>query len=189
VFSNEAGLGSATIAHAAVRTARPVTEGYVALLEPFIDTVVICTTTALVVVTTEYYDPSFADGLEGIAITSRAFERNVAWAPYLIAIAASLFALSTMISWSYYGLKGFGYLLGGAGDGRIRPAAERGFQLVFCAFVALGCTIRLDAVLDFSDALVFLICAPNIAAIYVLAPEVRRALDAYRRETRAREAR
>ncbi|MCA9510534.1 MAG: alanine/glycine:cation symporter family protein [Myxococcota bacterium] len=184
VFSNEAGLGSATIAHAAVRTARPVTEGFVALLEPFIDTVVICSTTALVVITTEYYDPTFADGLDGIAITSRAFERNFAGAPYLIAIAASLFALSTMISWAYYGQKGWGYLLGGL-EGRIRPGAERVFQAVFCLFVALGCTIRLDAVLDFSDALVFVICIPNIVALYVLAPEVRRELEAYRAHRRS----
>jgi AGCS family alanine or glycine:cation symporter len=173
VFSNEAGIGSATIAHAAVRTGYPATEGYVALLEPFIDTVVICSTTALVVITTFYYDPGFADGLDGIAITSAAFERNIAWSPYPLALAATLFALSTMIAWSYYGLKGFGYLVGA---GR---RAERGFMLVFCVFVVLGCTIRLDAVLDFSDALVFVICVPNIVGLYWLAPEVRAELARY----------
>ena len=173
VFSNEAGIGSATIAHAAVRTEYPATEGYVALLEPFIDTVVICTTTALVVITTSYYEPDFARGLDGIAITSAAFERNVSWAPIPLAIAAGLFALSTMISWSYYGLKGFTYL---AGESR---AAERTFMGVFCVFVALGCTIRLDAVLDFSDALVFVICVPNIIGLYWLAPDVRDELQRY----------
>ena len=131
VFSNEAGIGSATIAHAAVRTDHPASEGYVALLEPFIDTVIICSATALVVVTTFYYQPNFADGLDGIAITSAAFERNVSWSPYALALAATLFALSTMISWSYYGLKGFTYL---AGDS---PKRERIFMIVFCIFVAL----------------------------------------------------
>jgi AGCS family alanine or glycine:cation symporter len=153
VFSNEAGIGSATVAHAAVRTEYPATEGYVALLEPFIDTVVICSASALVVVTTFYYDPNFADGLDGIAITSAAFERNV--------------------SWSYYGLKGFTYLTGES------ERAERGFMLVFCVFVALGCTIRLDSVLDFSDALVFVICIPNIIGLYWLAPDVREELARY----------
>ena len=175
VFSNEAGIGSATIAHAAVRTGHPASEGYVALLEPFIDTVVICSATALVVVTTSYYQPNFADGLDGIAITSAAFERNVSWSPYPLALAATLFALSTMISWSYYGLKGFTYL---AGDS---PKRERIFMIVFCIFVALGSTIKLDAVLDFSDALVFVICIPNIIGIYWLAPEVREELARYER--------
>jgi AGCS family alanine or glycine:cation symporter len=173
VFSNEAGIGSATVAHAAVRTEYPATEGYVALLEPFIDTVVICSASALVVVTTFYYDPNFADGLDGIAITSAAFERNVSWSPYPLALAAALFALSTMISWSYYGLKGFTYLTGES------ERAERGFMLVFCVFVALGCTIRLDSVLDFSDALVFVICIPNIIGLYWLAPDVREELARY----------
>jgi AGCS family alanine or glycine:cation symporter len=178
VFSNEAGIGSATIAHAAVRTDYPATEGYVALLEPFIDTVVICSATALVVVTTFYYDPAFADGLDGIAITSAAFERNVSWAPYPLALSAALFAVSTMLSWSYYGLKGFSYLVGE------NERAKRGFMLVFCIFVALGCTIRLDAVLDFSDALVFVICVPNIIGLYWLAPEVRAELARYQRDMR-----
>ncbi|MEE3331534.1 MAG: alanine/glycine:cation symporter family protein [Myxococcota bacterium] len=179
VFSNEAGIGSAPIAHAAVRTDRPVSEGFVALLEPFIDTIVICSATALVVVTTFYYDPNYADGLQGIAITSAAFERNVSWSPNAIALVASLFALSTMISWSYYGLKGWSYLVSGS-DGTTSRNLERAFQAVFCAFVALGCMIKLDSVLDFSDALVFVICIPNIIGLYILAPEVKRELDEYR---------
>ncbi|MEE2665610.1 MAG: alanine/glycine:cation symporter family protein [Myxococcota bacterium] len=178
VFSNEAGIGSATIAHAAVRTDHPATEGYVALLEPFIDTVVICSATALVVITTFYYDPNFAEGLDGIAITSAAFERNVSWAPYPLALSATLFALSTMLSWSYYGLKGFSYLVGES------ERAKRGFMLAFCVFVALGCTIQLDAVLEFSDALVFVICIPNIIGLYWLAPDVRAELARYERARR-----
>lgn len=174
VFSNEAGIGSAAIAHAAVRTNEPVTEGYVAILEPFIDTVVICSLTALVIVTTLYYEPDFFQGLGGIEMTSSAFERNISWSPYTIAIAGILFAFSTMISWSYYGLKGWTYLVG---EGRL---ADLGFKFVFCSFVALGCMIQLGAVLDFSDALVFVICVPNILGLYILAPKVKQELNSYR---------
>ena len=174
VFSNEAGIGSATIAHAAVRTREPLTEGFVSLLEPFVDTVVICTATALVVITTQYYEPGFAEGLGGIDVTSAAFARNVAWAPLPLSVAATLFAISTAISWSYYGLKGWTYLVG---ESRGRVVA---FNAVFCGFVALGCTVKLDAVLDFSDALVFLICVPNLIGLYVLAPVVQRELTGYR---------
>ncbi|MCZ6831730.1 MAG: alanine/glycine:cation symporter family protein [Gammaproteobacteria bacterium] len=175
MFSNEAGIGSAPIAHAAVRTEQPVTEGYVSLLEPFIDTVVICTMTALVIVTTFYYDPGFNEGLDGIEMTSAAFERNISWSPYLIAVAGMLFAFSTMIAWAYYGLKGWTYLVG---EGHW---ASAGFKLVFCLFVALGCSIQLGAVLEFSDAMVFLICVPNIIGLYMLAPVVRRELHRYDR--------
>ena len=174
VFSNEAGIGSASIAHSAVRTNEPITEGYVSVLEPFIDTVVISTLTALVIVTTFYYDPGFSEGLNGIEMTSSAFERNLSWSPYTIAIAGILFAFSTMISWSYYGLKGWTYLVG---ESRL---ADMGFKLVFCVFVALGCMIQLNAVLDFSDALVFVICVPNILGLYILAPVVKRELNSYR---------
>jgi AGCS family alanine or glycine:cation symporter len=173
VFSNEAGIGSAAIAHSAVQTKLPVTEGFVSLLEPFIDTVVICTLTALVIVTTFYYEPGFNQGLGGIEMTSAAFARNISWSPYLIAVAGMLFAFSTMIAWAYYGLKGWTYLVG---ENRW---ASNSFKLVFCGFVALGCSIQLDAILDFSDAMVFLICIPNIIGLYILAPVVRRELVNY----------
>ncbi len=178
VFSNEAGLGSAPIAHSAVQTTEPVTEGYVSLLEPFIDTVVICTLTALVIVTTFYFEPNFHQGLDGIEMTSAAFERNLSWSPILIAVAGMLFAFSTMIAWAYYGLKGWTYLVG---DSQL---ASGGFKVVFCAFVALGCSIQLGAVLDFSDALVFLICIPNIIGLYMLAPVVRQELAKYNEKFR-----
>ncbi len=175
VFSNEAGLGSATIAHAAVQTSEPMTEGLVALLEPFIDTVVICSATALVIVTTLYYQPDlFAAGLGGVEMTSAAFARNVSWSPLVVAVAALLFAFSTMLSWSYYGLKGWTYLVG---EGRGRALA---FNAAFCVFVALGCMVELKAVLDFSDAMVFVLCVPNVLGLYVLAPVVHRELASYR---------
>ena len=178
VFSNEAGIGSAPIAHSAVQTKEPITQGYVSMLEPFIDTVVICTLTALVIVTTFYYDPSFNVGLDGIGMTSAAFERNIGWSPLLIAFAGMLFAFSTMIAWAYYGLKGFTYLLGE------HVWASNLFKLVFCFFIVVGCSIPLTAVLDFSDALVFLICVPNIIGLYVLAPVAKQALQAYNQKVR-----
>ena len=178
VFSNEAGIGSAPIAHSAVQTREPITQGYVSMLEPFIDTVVICTLTALVIVTTFYYDPSFNAGLDGIGMTSAAFERNIGWSPLLIAFAGMLFAFSTMIAWAYYGLKGFTYLMGE------HAWASNLFKLVFCFFIVVGCSIPLTAVLDFSDALVFLICVPNIIGLYVLAPVAKQALQAYNQKVR-----
>ena len=173
VFSNEAGIGSAAIVHAAVRTNEPVTEGYVGLLEPFIDTVVICTITALVILTT-VYEPSLAGGkIQGVELTAKAFEANISWSVIPLSIVAILFAFSTMISWSYYGLKGWTYLFGES------KRLETIFKILFCSFVALGCTIQLDAVLDFSDALVFLVALPNIIGLYILAPKVKRELLAY----------
>lgn len=173
VFSNEAGIGSAAIAHSAARTEDPAAEGYVALLEPFIDTVVVCTLTALVIVTTLYYVPGFTDGLGGIEMTSAAFARNLSGSPYLIAIAGVLFAYSTMLAWCYYGLKGWTYLVGES------RAADLGFKGTFCAFAVLGASVQLDTVLNFSDAMVFVICVPNILGLYLLAPVVKRELRRY----------
>ena len=173
VFSNEAGLGSAAIAHSTARTPEPVSEGFVALLEPFIDTVVICTMTALVIVTT-VYDPALAHGdVSGIELTTRAFASTVAWAPTPLAVIALLFAYSTMLAWAYYGLKAFTYL---AGEGRLR---DLGFKLFFCLCVILGSSIDLGALLQLSDALIFVMAIPNLLGLYFLAPVVKRELDRY----------
>ena len=173
LFSNEAGLGSAPIAHSAVQTDHPASEGLVSLLEPFIDTVVICTLSSLVIVVTAYPAGLMEQGLEGIALTSAAFEHHVSWAPYPLAIAALLFAFSTAVSWSYYGLKAWTYMFSE------HPLSENIFKLVFCGFLALGCMIQLSAVLDFSDAMVFLISVPNILGLYFYAPEVKREVKAF----------
>lgn len=173
VFSNEAGIGSASIAHSAVKTSEPVTEGYVSLLEPFIDTIVICTITALVIGTSQVADPAFAGDATGVAMTSAAFERQFSWFPTPLALAALLFAFSTMISWSYYGLKGWTYLFGEGANSQLV------YKVIFCAFVALGCMVQLGPILDISDALVFLICVPNILGLYFLAPVVRNELKKY----------
>ena len=173
VFSNEAGLGSAAIAHAAAQTPKPVSEGFVALLEPFIDTVVICTMTALVIILT-VYDPADAGGaVDGIALTTRAFASTLPWAPVLLLVAALLFAFSTMIAWAYYGLKAFTYLVG---DGRAR---DLGFKLFYCLFAIVGSSLNLGALVDLSDALVFVVAIPNLLGLYLLAPVLRRELNAY----------
>ena len=173
VFSNEAGLGSAAIAHATARTPKPVSEGFVALLEPFIDTVVICTMTGLVIVTTVYEPALAGSDVSGIELTTRAFASTLSWSPIPLALAALLFAYSTMIAWAYYGLKAFTYL---AGEGR---AADLGFKVFFCAFVVIGSSVNLGALIDLSDALIFTVAIPNLLGLYFLAPVVKRELDNY----------
>ena len=177
LFSNEAGLGSASIAHSAVKTRSPASEGLVGLLEPFIDTVVVLTLSSLVILTTALPNGLMSGGLSGIEVTSAAFAFHLPWAPYLIAVAAVLFAFSTALAWSYYGLQAWNYLVG---VGKWRTL---GFQLVFLTFFALGCVLELKAVLDFSDAMIFLIALPNLVALYLFAPMVKREVEAYLRET------
>lgn len=175
VFSNEAGIGSASIAHSAVKTRLPATEGVVALFEPFIDTVVICTLTALVIGVAAVTWPEFMDsGLKGVAMTSNAFERTVWWFPYPLAVASVLFAVSTMLSWSYYGMKGLAYLVGPS------RAWQTAYKFVFCVFIVIGASIKLDAVLDFSDAMVFILCVPNVLGLVLLAPVVKAELELLR---------
>ena len=178
VFSNEAGIGSASIAHSAVQTDEPASEGLVSLLEPFIDTMVICTLSSLVIVATAYPAGLMEGGLEGIELTSAAFEHHISWAPYPLALAGLLFAFSTTLAWSYYGLQGWLYLVGDS------PKAQLGFKLVFCGFVMLGSMIQLTAVLDFSDAMVFLISIPNILGLYFFAPLVKREVNLYLKKIR-----
>ena len=173
-FSNEAGIGSSAIAHAAVKTDEPLTQGFVAMLEPFIDTVVICTITALVIIVT-VYDPAMLNsgGLSGVELTSSAFASVLPWFPYVLAVVVILFAYSTMISWSYYGMEGFIYIFGP------KRWAKATFNTVFCVFVVIGCTTQLDAVLDFSDSMVFAMALANVTGLYLLAPVVKRELDDY----------
>lgn len=170
-FSNEAGIGSASIAHSAVQTTHPVTEGYVALLEPFIDTVVICTMTSLVIIITGSWVAG--DGVTGIALTSKAFEASFSGFGYLLAVAAVLFAFSTMISWSYYGLKAWTYMFG---EGQ---AKELVFKFIFCVFVVIGSSLSLGPVIDFSDAMIFAMGIANIIGLYMLMPKVKAMLADY----------
>lgn len=168
-FSNEAGVGSAAIAHSAVQTSRPVTEGIVALYEPFVDTVVVCTITALVIIITGSLDPS----VDGVQLTSNAFESAISWFPWVLTLAVVLFAFSTMISWSYYGLKSWTYLFGES------RASDTVFKLLFLVFVVIGSSMQLGAVIDFSDAMIFAMAFPNLLGCYFLLPVVKRELNAY----------
>jgi AGCS family alanine or glycine:cation symporter len=242
-FSNEAGVGSAAIAHSAVRTKEPITEGFVSLLAPFIDTVVVCTMTALVIVISQqlivgenldYVLYGLTDVKEiaaqanlpavaaeaiqnatsidavksalseipedaarnfsvtpinemisavgriktvgdtsGVGLTSAAFGSAISWFPYVLAIAVVLFAFSTMISWSYYGLKAWTYLFG---EGETK---ELVFKIIFCIFVVIGAAANLGPVIDFSDAAIFAMAVVNIIGLYFLMPIVKRELNSY----------
>ena len=172
-FSNEAGIGSSSVAHSAVRTSEPVTEGFVALLEPFIDTIIVCSITALVITVT-VYDPDVPfEGMSGVELTSSAFASVIPWFPIPLAIVVMLFAYSTMIAWSYYGLEGWIYLFGPARRTKLT------YNAIFCASVVLGCTTRLGTILDFSDAMIFAMALANMLGLYFLAPVVREELETY----------
>ncbi len=171
-FSNEAGVGSAAIAHSAVQTSRPVTEGFVALYEPFIDTVVVCTITALVIIITGTWDPS-VDPSAGVQLTSSAFESAFSWFPWVLTVAVLLFAFSTMISWSYYGLKAWTFLFG---ENRVTDST---YKILFLFFVVIGSSMQLGAVIDFSDAMIFAMAFPNLLGCYFLLPVVKKELNAY----------
>ena len=180
-FSNEAGLGSAPIAHSAVKTRHPATEGYVAMLEPFIDTVVVCTMTALTIVVadTPYWrDAQVAaaagEDPAGVTVTSSAFATVLPWFPYVLTLAVALFAISTMITWGYYGQKAWTYLFGRS------TVSERIYQVVYCLFVVVGSVLTLGAVLDFADAVLFLLALFNIIGLYLLAPVVKEEVQAFR---------
>ncbi|OYT17587.1 MAG: amino acid carrier protein [Bacteroidetes bacterium 4572_77] len=186
-FSNEAGAGSAAIAHAAVKTEEPISEGFVALLEPFVDTVVICTMTALVIIFTgSYLNP---ENLHGAELTSHAFASVFSWFPYVLVLAIFLFAFSTMVSWSYYGLKGFDYLFGGFSERYLgsRKYSDTIYRLLFLSFIVVGASSSLGAVVDFSDMMILSMGFPNIIGLLILAPEVKRDLKEYRRKIKSGE--
>ena len=174
-FSNEAGVGSASIAHAAVKTNQPASEGIVALLEPFIDTVVVCTMTALVIVITGEYHNFTGDesSAAGVALTSAAFGQVMSWFPYILTLAVILFAFSTMITWSYYGLQSWTYLFGKS------KAAEISYKVIFCLFVIVGAAATMGAVTDFSDMMIFAMCFPNILGLYIMRNVVRDEINGY----------
>ncbi|RIV36550.1 alanine:cation symporter family protein [Flagellimonas lutimaris] len=175
-FSNEAGVGSAAIAHSAVRTKYPASEGIVALLEPFVDTVVICTMTALVIIITNYEAGFLQYGTEiteGVEITATAFDTVIPHFSIVLTIAVILFAFSTMISWSYYGMQGWMYLFGKS------KTSDLAYKILFLFFVVVGASISLGSVIDFSDAMIFAMVVPNIIGVILLTPVVRKELKKY----------
>ncbi|MEM9387710.1 MAG: alanine/glycine:cation symporter family protein [Pseudomonadota bacterium] len=173
-YSSEAGVGSAAIAHAAVRTKEPMTEGYVALLEPFIDTVLVCTLTGLVVVVTGVYEPYlFQPDVVGIEITSSAFAGTFSWFPYVLLVASVLFAFSTLVSWAFYGSQAAAYLFGPS------RTTDVVFKLVLCLLLSTGAAVSLSAIIDFIDSMLFGMAIPNVIALYLLLPELRRDVASY----------
>ena len=184
-FSNEAGAGSASIAHSAVKTKHPASEGVVALLEPFIDTVVVCTMTALVIImfnTGGGGDPVFSYGgdviingekVEGAVLTSMAFEDAIPWFPIVLTIAIILFAISTMISWSYYGLQSWMYLFGKS------KSSDLSYKLLFLGFIIIGAAANMDSVWGFSDAMILALIFPNMIGLFFLFPVVKDELKKY----------
>lgn len=169
-FSNEAGVGSAAIAHSTAKTNNPPSEGFVALLEPFIDTVVVCTLTALVLIFTGMHE---VEGMAGAQLTSDAFGSQISWFPYVLAVAVFLFAFSTMISWSYYGMRAWTYLFGKS------RRSEMLYKMLFLIFVVVGASVSLGAVLDFSDMMILAMSFPNIIGLYIMSGEVREDLNNY----------
>lgn len=182
-FSNEAGAGSASIAHSAVKTKYAASEGLVALLEPFIDTVVICTMTALVII---IFNSSGAflyggeggvmiDGVmyEGAGITAKAFDQYIPGSEYFLTTAVVLFAVSTMISWSYYGIQSWKYLFG---KGKV---ADMVYKFMFLAFIIIGSAASMNSIWAFSDAMIFAMVFPNMIGLYFLFPVVREQLNKY----------
>jgi AGCS family alanine or glycine:cation symporter len=182
-FSNEAGAGSASIAHSAVKTKYSASEGLVALLEPFIDTVVICTMTALVIIIFNFggafqYGGEGAvmiDGIsyEGAGITSIAFGEYIPYSNIFLTIAVVLFAVSTMISWSYYGLQSWKYLFG---RGKV---ADLTYKLLFLVFVIIGASASMNSIWAFSDAMIFAMVFPNMIGLFFLFPVVKKELKKY----------
>jgi alanine or glycine:cation symporter, AGCS family len=177
VFSNEAGAGSAAIAHSAVKTRYPASEGIVALLEPFIDTVVICTMTALVIVIYNMNGAHFTYGepgnLGGVDLTSAAYNDVIPNFSYVLTVAIVLFAFSTMISWSYYGLQAWKYLFGRS------KASDMSYKVLFLLFVVIGASATLNAVIEFSDAMILAMVFPNMIGLFFLFPKVKEDLNIY----------
>lgn len=172
-FSNEAGIGTAAIAHSAAKTKDHITQGFVGMLGPFIDTILICTITALVIVISgAHLDPE-ANSVEGVILTSRAFESGASWFPYVLALIVTLFAFSTIITWSYYGVKSATFLFGE------NIFAEYGYKIIFLLCIIVGASADLKHVIGFTDAMIFAMAIPNVIGLYILAPEIKRDLKQY----------
>ncbi|HIW91708.1 MAG TPA: alanine:cation symporter family protein [Candidatus Corynebacterium avicola] len=185
-FSNEAGVGSAPIAHSAVKTRRPVSEGFNAMLEPFIDTVVVCTMTALIIIVAD--QPSYHDAREqaadgggpgDIVVTSDAFGSVISWFPVVLAVAVFLFAFSTLITWSYYGIQAWRHLFGTS------KFSDTVYRLVLCVLVVIGCIMSFSNIIDFADAALFTCIFVNMAGMLVLAPKVKEEMTQYLADRRA----
>jgi AGCS family alanine or glycine:cation symporter len=169
-FSNEAGVGSAAIAHSASRTNHPIADGFTALVEPMIDTMIVCTMTALVLIFTGMHE---VNGMAGVDLTADAFGSVVSWFPGVLALAVFLFAFSTMVSWSYYGMRAWTHVFGGS------KKSEMVYKTIFLVFIVIGASVSLGAVLDFSDMMILAMAVPNVIGLYIMSGEVRSDMKAY----------
>ena len=172
IQSNEAGSGSAPIAYAAVKTKEPVSQGFVSLMEPFFDTVIVCSMTAFVIIITGEY-LNYREGISGVELTSAAFANAISFFPYILAFIIILFAISTIISWSYYGQKAWGYIFG---EGFKRTKV---YQILFCLFVVIGSSVNIQSVINFTDATLLAMAVPNLIAIFILIKEIKSDLIEY----------
>lgn len=172
IQSNEAGSGSAPIAYAAVKTKEPVSQGFVSMIEPFFDTIIVCSMTAFVIILTGQY-LNYREGISGVELTSSAFASVISFFPYILAVVIILFAISTIISWSYYGQKAWGYIFG---EGFKRTKA---YQLMFCGFIIVGSAMNLRSIIDFTDATMLAMAVPNLIAVFVLIKEIKSDLIEY----------
>ena len=172
IQSNEAGVGSAPIAYAAVKTNEPASQGFVSMLEPFFDTIIVCSMTAFVIILTGEY-MNFTEGMTGVQLTSSAFASVVSFFPYVLACIIILFATSTSVSWAYYGQKAWTFLVG---EGRKRVIT---YQLIFCLFIIIGSSMNIKSVIDFTDATYLLMALPNMIAIFILLKEIKAELVKY----------
>lgn len=170
-FSSEAGVGSAAIAHSATKTENPIADGFTSLVEPFIDTMIVCTMTALVLIFTGMHEVN--DGMQGVELTADAFGSVISWFPAVLALAVFLFAFSTMISWSYYGMRSWTYLFGQS------KKSEIIYKVLFLIFVVVGASVSLGAVLSFSDMMILAMSFPNIIGLYIMSSEVRGDMKEY----------
>lgn len=172
IQSNEAGIGSSPIAYAAVKTNEPASQGFVSMIEPFLDTVVVCSMTAFVIILTGEY-LNYTDGITGVQLTSSAFASVMPFFPYILALVIILFAISTILSWAYYGQKAWTFLVG-EGKKRIKL-----YQFVFCLFIIIGSTMNIKSVIDFTDATYLVMAAPNLIAIFVMLKDIKTELIGY----------
>jgi len=170
VFSNESGVGSAPIAYAPAKSSNHLNTGFMSLLSPFVDTILICSMSALVIIITGEYKNG-GDGIQGVELTSRAFGSVLAWFPIVLSICITLFALSTLITWSYYGLRCWTYIFG------ISIFSKYSFQFIFLICIILGASVNLGSVINFSDSMIFAMSIPNIIALYFLAPGLKKDLQ------------
>lgn len=175
-FSNETGIGSAAIVQAPAKTAYPIRQGFVGMLGPFVDTVIICLITALVIVITGAWEGG--QGIEGVALTSRAFEQNIPYFSYVLAFIVFLFAFSTLIAWYYCGEKGATFLFG---EGQ---AVTSSYKIAYLLFIVVGASAGLSSIINFSDAAFFSMAIPNCIGLYLLAPELKRDLKKYLQDFR-----